>query len=442
MRKNRFVRTRWQSASLRKLFGISIVSSLMWVCIGKTTPAQMDIRPDTTLAGESSTLDIQGNTTFIEGGATRGINLFNSFEEFNISEGAAAYFVVDNAAIENIFSRITGSDPSDILGTLGTCLSGACPNAKTDATLYFVNPNGILFGPNASLDIGGSFVVTTANEIEYGSRGVYGTTLSGMVSDLLTVHPSAFLFTQSISQPAHSIESRATLSVPEEHSFLLVGGRLSPSEASTGDIIIREGRLRAPGGQIEIGGLAAFGRVDLGVEDNKLSLSFPDDVARSNFKMTGENNGFAELDVTSGNGGDISIYARNIDILGGSDVCAGIGSAAACGSESASFGSADSQGGNILFNASETVKISDPISIIINDVYPNAVGNSGDITIEAESLLLIDGGQLSANTSGLGDSGKIIIDVTDNVLIQEGDSGATIILNNVNKNAIGSSLID
>ncbi len=439
MRKDWFLRTQWQSASLRKLFGVSIISSLMWVCIGKTTPAQMDIRPDDTLAGESSTLNIQGNTTFIEGGATRGINLFNSFEEFNIAEGAAAYFVVDNVAIENIFSRITGSDPSDILGTLGTCLSGACPNTKTDATLYFMNPNGILFGPDASLDTGGSFVATTANEIEFGSRGVYGTAPSGMVFDLLTVRPSAFLFTQPISQPAHSIESRATLSVPEQHSFLLVGGRLNPSEASTGDIIIREGRLRAPGGQIEIGGLAAFGRVDLSVEDDKLSLSFPDDVARSNFKMTGENNGFAELDVTSGDGGDISIYARNIDILGGSDVCAGIGSASACGSESTSLGSAGSQGGNILFNASETVKISDPISLVINDVYPNAVGNSGDIIIEGESLLLIDGGQLSADTSGLGDSGKIIINVTDNVLIQEGDSGATIILNNVNQNAIGNS---
>lgn len=398
----------------------------------------MDIRSDNTLGTETSIPIIQGNNTFIEGGASRGINLFHSFEEFNIDAGEAAYFTVGDIAIENIFSRITGSDPSDILGTLGTCISSDCPNARSTATLYFMNPNGIFFGPGASLDLGGSFVATTANAIEFGESGIYGTAPSEIGSDLLTVNPSAFLFNQSIAQRLNSIESRATLSVPENHSFLLVGGRLDPNETSTGDIVIKEGRLRSPGGQIGIGGLAAFGRVGLSGENNHLSLVFPENVTRSNFRMTGEVDGFAELDVTSGNGGDISIYARHIDILGGSDVCAGIGSAGACGSQSTDFGSADSQGGNIIFNASETVTISDPFSVIINDIYPNAVGNSGDIVIQAESFNLINGGQLSANTSGRGNSGKIIIDATGNVLLQEGDSDV-FIFNEVNPSAVGSS---
>ena len=422
----------WRSLS------ISIISLLLWSFSEKISVAQMDIKPDSTLGAENSIPETQGDNTFIEGGASRGINLFHSFEEFNIDEGKAAYFTVGDTAIENIFSRITGSDPSDILGTLGTCISSDCPNAKPAAALYFINPNGIFFGPEASLDLGGSFVATTANAIEFGERGIYGTAPSEIGSDLLTVNPSAFLFNQPIAQTLNSIESRANLSVLENHSLLLVGGRLSPNETSTGDIVIREGRLRSPGGQIAIGGLTAFGKIELSEESNQLSLIFPDNATRSNFRMTGEVDGFAELDVTSGNGGNITIHARNIDILGGSDVCAGIGSAAACGSQSNNPGSVGSQGGDIRFNASETVRISDPTSVVINDVYPDAVGNSGDTIIEGQSLLLMNGGQLSADTSGRGNSGKIIIDIADSVLLQERDSGV-FIFNNVNANAIGSS---
>ena len=81
--------------------------------------------------------------------------MFHSFREFNIDEGRGGYF--DNpAAIENIFSRVTGSNSSEIFGTLGVL---------GNANLFFLNPNGILFGPNASLDLKGSFIGTTADSI-------------------------------------------------------------------------------------------------------------------------------------------------------------------------------------------------------------------------------------------------------------------------------------
>ncbi len=54
----------------------------------------------------------------IDGGAIRGSNLFHSFQEFNIGEGRGAYFT-NPTAIENIFSRVTGDNPSRLFGTLG-----------------------------------------------------------------------------------------------------------------------------------------------------------------------------------------------------------------------------------------------------------------------------------------------------------------------------------
>jgi filamentous hemagglutinin family protein len=91
----------------------------------------------------------------IDGGAIRGSNLLHSFQEFNVGEGRSLYFA-NPERIENIFNRVTGSNPSNILGKLGVL---------GDANLYLLNPNGIIFGENASLDVQGSFTATTAESI-------------------------------------------------------------------------------------------------------------------------------------------------------------------------------------------------------------------------------------------------------------------------------------
>ena len=116
--------------------------------------AQGQILPDSTLGQESSTVteSRQSGSFFIEGGAKRGDNLFHSFQEFNISTGGAAYFLNPLNA-NNIFTRITGNNPSNIFGTLGVVGSG---------NFFFINPNGIIFGEQATLDINGAFVGTTS----------------------------------------------------------------------------------------------------------------------------------------------------------------------------------------------------------------------------------------------------------------------------------------
>lgn len=123
---------------------------------GLARPAAAQIIPDQTLGLENSTVQITSpGQVQINGGAIRGANLFHSFEQFSILEQQAAYFA-NPSGITNILSRVTGSDPSQIFGTLG--VSG-------NANLFLLNPNGIIFGPNARLDIAGAFTASTAESL-------------------------------------------------------------------------------------------------------------------------------------------------------------------------------------------------------------------------------------------------------------------------------------
>ncbi|WNZ21525.1 filamentous hemagglutinin N-terminal domain-containing protein [Leptolyngbya sp. NK1-12] len=166
---------------------------LVFLSLSVPLAVAAQVVPDATLGNENSRVrraTVRGREAdLIEGGAARGRNLFHSFREFGVREGDAAYFA-NPINIENIFGRVTGNNPSNILGTLG--VDGA-------ANLFLMNPNGILFGPNASLDIQGSFMGTTANTIQFGNFGWFSTT-DGTAPGLLTVNPSAFFFNQVASQ--------------------------------------------------------------------------------------------------------------------------------------------------------------------------------------------------------------------------------------------------
>ncbi len=116
--------------------------------------AQAQIVPDGTLLTD---VNNSGNMDKITGGERVGNNLFHSFEQFSITEGMKAIFDND-LDIENIFTRITGSETSLIDGLLKTA---------GGANFFLVNPNGIVFGENAQLDVGGSFIATTADSIDF-----------------------------------------------------------------------------------------------------------------------------------------------------------------------------------------------------------------------------------------------------------------------------------
>lgn len=138
------------------------------------------IIPDATLGAEASVAipaTINGiPSERIDGGALRGKNLFHSFREFNIGEGRGAYFA-NPVGVDNILSRVTGTAPSNLLGTLGVL---------GNANLFLINPNGILLGPNARLDIRGSFTASTADRVQF-SNGFEFSASNPLAPPLLTV---------------------------------------------------------------------------------------------------------------------------------------------------------------------------------------------------------------------------------------------------------------
>ncbi|NJP10101.1 MAG: filamentous hemagglutinin N-terminal domain-containing protein [Leptolyngbyaceae cyanobacterium RU_5_1] len=238
-------------------------------------------------------------------GTTRGSNLFHSFRQFSLPNEDFAGFIT-TPAIQNVIVRVTGvGSPfiSNINGTIAT---------SNPANFFLLNPNGIVFGPGATLNIGGSFLATTANAIQFGNQGFYSAT-NPEAPPLLTVNPSALWFNQAASG-AIAVQSATSpgpnLQVPNGRSLVLVGG----------DISVNGGRLSAPGGQVELLSITDPGTVALNNDGTSLSLNAPVDMARSDIRFE---NG-AGVDVRADGGGSITLDGRNIEVLGGSFLFAGI----------------------------------------------------------------------------------------------------------------------
>jgi len=113
-------------------------------------------------------------------GQQHGGNLFHSFQDFNLNSLESAIFSGPNN-VQNILSRVTGGNPSNIDGLIRSTI----PNAD----MYFLNPYGIMFGPNARLDVQGSFHVSTADYLRLGENGRFDARNSN--DSLLTVAPIA-----------------------------------------------------------------------------------------------------------------------------------------------------------------------------------------------------------------------------------------------------------
>ncbi|WZI66583.1 MAG: filamentous hemagglutinin N-terminal domain-containing protein [Gloeotrichia echinulata IR180] len=122
-----------------------------------------------------------GNNFTILNGIEKGNNLFHSFSNFSVPNGGSASFdLINTPNIRTIFSRVTGGKVSDINGLLQT-LNGNYP-----VSLFLMNPAGIMFGKNAALNIGGSFVGTTANSIKF-SDGTEFSAVNTATPPLLTM---------------------------------------------------------------------------------------------------------------------------------------------------------------------------------------------------------------------------------------------------------------
>ena len=369
-----------------------------------------NIVPDSTLGAESSVVNTRDeNSNSINGGAIRGSNLFHSFQEFNVGADRGVYFANPDA-VNNIFSRVTGNNASNILGTLG--VDGA-------ANLYLINPNGIVFGESASLDVQGSFTATTADGIEFSEGGFFSAVQPG--ESLLTI--SVPLGLQFGSTPGSIVNQSFTvdetgefvgLQVPTGENLTLVGG----------EVRFEAGEATARGGNINIGGLGAAGTV--GFNDDA-SLSFPDDIDRADITFTNA----ADVDVRGAGGGNINVNADNLIIEAGesdsSQIRAGI---------TADSTSPEAQAGNITLDADNNLTIDN--SLVFNELETEAIGNAGDINLLAGLIDITNGALVVAGTDGQGNSGSINIFADESVNIDD-ESGSTFIANNVFANGQGNS---
>ncbi|MEH2051444.1 two-partner secretion domain-containing protein [Nostoc sp.] len=378
------------------------VGSALWI-LGCTQPIAAQVIPDNTLpVGERS--QVSGNPNFqINGGARRGGNLFHSFQSFSVSTGGSAYF--NNAAnVQNIFSRVTGGSISNVDGVI---------RANGTANLFLLNPNGILFGPNASLNIGGSFVATTANAIGFANGELFSSNVTQpLPSQLLSVNPNAFFFNQLTP---HLIVNQSTanetgLQVSPRQNLLLIGGSVQ----------LDGGRLTSPGSYVELGSVGGVGTVGLSTTGEDWRLSFPDNVVRADVSLS--NN--ARINVLAGGAGSIAVTARNLTLSGGSRLRVGIDEG---------LGFVGAQAGDIQIDATETINVVDG-STIRNEVLPGGKGNGGPITITTGSLSLAGDARLISVTSGQGDVGSVNINARNRVSLD----GSTV-FNAVQNTAIGNA---
>ena len=383
------------------------------------------VAPDNTL---DTRVDRNGNVLGITGGSTQGNNLFHSFQDFSVPTGDTASF--NNAdAIENIFSRVTGGNISNIDGLI---------RANGNANLFLINPAGIIFGENARLELGGSFYGSTADSILFESGEFSARDLE---SPLLTVNAPIGL---SFRDEPGEIVNRANFGLRKQTFEQEIDGQLNTVNRITdiiglevnpdrnlaligGNITFTGGGITAPGGNVTLGGLSEVGTVAISPD----GFSFPHDVAKANLSL--ENN--ALVSVIGNGGGAIDLDVSNLTLSQKSQLRAGI---------------AEGAGDSNILAGDITIKASDSVTLIGNGGFEdgsrrldlntgifNAVGLSparvensnnddlgdtsgsgGSIAIATERLNIIDRAVISTPLYGVGNAGDININA-DTVTLDE-----------------------
>ena len=458
------------------------------------SPSLSQLRPDDSLP-ENSRLVPEGNQIRIEGGTVRGDTLFHSFQEFSIPESLEVH--LDNAPnLETIITRVTGSDLSQLDGHL---------SANGTANLILINPNGIHFGDNARLSIGGAFLGTTAEQIQFADGSVWGTSPSQSPPLLQISVPIGLQFGDTPGTIVNRSQARdsqgevrgldaAQLSLLAGEVQMVGGGVRSPQRMEFGSFgpgsrvnldgqgrvaavtartlgpieltqgaILEGGEIRLLGdrlamteAQILSSGTGAIAidmqtGVDLNPESRILSQNGPDvQIQTQQFHLRDNAAVVSSVD-DGGQGGDITLEAREGIMLLGSGfepfsqylatmagdglqpltVISGIFSQGVSGQagdihlitdgdltlqqgsmvNQAVFESA--QGGNLTVDVGESLDIQE--SGFLSLTLPNSQGSAADVTINTDRLRIRDGGIVAGATFGDGHSGQITIAAQDRI---------------------------
>ncbi|GAP94208.1 beta strand repeat-containing protein [Leptolyngbya sp. NIES-2104] len=339
-------------------------------CLIATDAVNAQIVPDSTLP-VNSRVEAGCTTCTIEGGTIRDNNLFHSFREFSVPTGGTASF---NNAIEvqNIFTRVTGGTISNIDGLIQT---------NGTANLFLLNPNGMIFGANARLDLGGSFVVSTVDRIVFDNGFAFSAT-DPQAPPLLTI--SAPIGLQSGNNPG-SILVQGRLEVKPEQTLALVGD----------GVALERGKLIAEAGHVELGSIASESDVSI---DSSLKLNYQAVQQFQDIQLVQA----ARVDTSGSGGGSIQVQGRRIHLTEGSQM--------------ATITEGTQAGKDLIVRASELVEVSGvnpedmtDSSAIAAEASRGSTGKGGNLTIETETLRVTDGGRVSARTFGAGDGGDLTV---------------------------------
>lgn len=340
--------------------------------------------------------------TEITGGTAANNNLFHSFQDFSLETGNTAFFN-QNSNISNIITRVTGTKTSNINGLI---------RANGNANLILINPNGINFANNARIDIGGSFLASTADKIIFAD----GTTYSSrdlQLNPLLTISvPLGLQIGQNsgaikVSGTGHNLTLADTLFAPTSFGTP-IGMQIKPGRTLAlvgGKISFDGGAITAPGGRIELGSVAV-GEVNLNFSDNNLSLEYQDSTVLDNIQMRSLS--LADVSGTESlAAGSIQVQANQLFLSDGSILLV--------------QNIAEQTAGNIFINATDSVTVNGTNAdgtfrtAIINETIGR--GRGGDLQITTKKLSLDQGAKVAAKTisPGTGNGGNININATDSV---------------------------
>ena len=357
------------------------------------------ITPDGTLKTQ---VEIIQQLMEINGGLREGNNLFHSFSDFNIPEGMEASF--QNAIdIENIFTRVTGDSISNINGILST--QGA-------ANFFLMNPNGVVFGENASINVGGSFMATTADSINFEDGTAFAASDTSADPILTTEQPNGFTFdgvpgaievygrgttvkADTSLSPTSVTNVNRQLNVNSDSTLALIGNGIN----------IDGGTLTTNGGSLELGSVDN-GTVGIQKTENEFAFDYSNINQRQDINLNNRS-----LLNASGNGnGAISLTGKNISLQDGSLTLI--------------QNQNTSDSGDIIVNATDRLTLSgtSPDGNVSSDIRTETINNggrSGNITVSTNELILKTGARISAATFNNADGGNISINAKSSVQLLE-----------------------
>ena len=360
------------------------------------------IIPDGSLPN-NTIVTLDGNSIDITGGTRAGVNLFHSFAEFSILPGGEALF--NNALdIENIIARVTGGKISQIDGII---------SASGSTNLFLLNPSGIVFGPGARLNVGGSFLGSSADSLAFSDGSLYSAREPN-APPLLTVNvpmglqyganPGA-IRVEGTGNPGIFPSNDIGLAVPPGNTLALVGG----------NVTLRGGVVSAANGRIEIGSIA----------NGSVGLT-PIEVGwRLDYGVRGEANATGEASETLAASASPLPELREIQLLDRSSLWnpnfnsnpeGGIQVTGARviveRSQIAAITGGSFDGADIAIDAAESIEISGATedgssSWIVNQVLEGTSGNGGAIIVGAPQLTIQDGGRIQTLGFGSGATGNV-----------------------------------